>query len=343
MTVGIDCRLLDKYRNTGISRYTEFLVEYYTTRYGTENVFLITNNKKFKYSNCNVIYTKLKPFNIFHFLFFSSFVNNLNLNLLHVPFYSALFFKNTGIKVIVTVHDLMYKFVADFFSKFKYINQVKILYFDFIVMNSLLNADIIVSVSETTRNDIYNIFGFKSMHISESSEIKGEIDLSILQKFNLKYKYFYFYCGNNRSHKNVDFIVDIFKNNNNLPPLVLAGKGHNNCNNVIATGIVSEEELKALYISSIAFVFPSKYEGFGLPVLESLLSKTPVIASNISAFLEFNSPNIFYFSLDSKDEFLDALARASLHIFNTDEVNLARYSKDKIYELYDKFLDELTL
>jgi hypothetical protein len=79
-----------------------------------------------------------------------------------------------------------------------------------------------------------------------------------LQKFNLKNKSFYFYCGNNQSHKNVDFIKDIFKNNKNLPPLVLAGKGHNNDNNIIATGIVSEVEFKALYISSIAFVFPSK-------------------------------------------------------------------------------------
>jgi hypothetical protein len=148
MTVGIDCRLLDKYRNTGFSRYTEFLVEYFTMRYGCENVFLITNIKNFKYLNFNVIFTKLKPFNIFHFLIFSIFVNNLNF--LHVPFYSALFLKNNGVKVIVTVHDLMYKFVADFFSKYKYINKIKILYFDFIVMISLLNADIIVSVSETT-------------------------------------------------------------------------------------------------------------------------------------------------------------------------------------------------
>ncbi len=79
-----------------------------------------------------------------------------------------------------------------------------------------------------------------------------------------------------------------------------------------------------------------------MTVLESLLSKTSVIASNISAFLEFNSPNIFYFTLDSKDEFLDSLARASYHIINTDESNLAQDSKDKIYNLYENFLYDFT-
>jgi glycosyltransferase involved in cell wall biosynthesis len=340
MKIGLDCRLLDTNSNTGISRYTSFLIEYYIDRFGDENIFLITNDKNFVYYNCNIIYTKLKPFKIFHFFQFPTFIKDLNLGLLHVPFYSALLLKNSNLKVVVTVHDLMYKLVDEFFGNNQILNKLKIRYFDFIVKKSLLTADVIVSVSETTKNDVFKIFGLRSIHIAEASEIECKEDFSILEKFKLKHKNFYFYCGNNRPHKNIEFIIEIFKTNPDLPPLVLAGKGHRNYENIITTGIVSEEELKALYISAIAFVFPSKYEGFGLPILESLRLKTVVVASKISAFLEFNSPNIFYFSLDSKDEFLHVARVALLHKFNNDDSYLRRYSRDKIYESYDRLINK---
>jgi glycosyltransferase involved in cell wall biosynthesis len=343
MIVGIDCRLINKTQNTGISRYTEFLINYYIDRYGDENIFLISNDKSFKYSNCSIIYTKLKPFNILHFLQFSTFVKKLNLNLLHVPFYSALFVKNLNLKVIVTVHDLMYKFVENFFGNNKILNNLKIKYFDFIVTKSLLSADTIVSVSDTTKNDVHRIFGLKSIRVAEYSEIQGNKDFSILEKFNLNHKSFYFYCGNNRSHKNIDFICEVFKNNADLPPLVLAGKGHHDNKNIITTGIVSEEELKALYESAIAFVFPSKYEGFGLPILESLRLNTIVIASKIPAFLEFNSPNILYFDLDSKDEFICAVKTALFYNFKIDESFFTQFNKNKIYESYDRIINDFNL
>ena len=165
--------------------------------------------------------------------------------MLHVPFYSALLVKNSNLRVVVTVHDLMYKFVDDFFGNNKLLNNLKIKYFDFIVTKSLLSADTIISVSETTKNDVHKIFGLESIHVAEDSKIEGKEDFSVMEKFKLKHKSFYFYCGNNRPHKNIDFIVEIFKNNPDLPPLVLAGKGHQENKNVIATGIVSEEELKS--------------------------------------------------------------------------------------------------
>lgn len=343
MKIGIDCRLINKAQNTGISRYTEFLIEYYIERYGEQNVFLISNNETFKFLNCTVIYTKLKPFNILHFLRFSKFLNKIDLDLFHAPFYSFGTGKPPNTFAIVTVHDLMYKFVKDFFGSNTILNNLKISYFDFIVKNSLTTANKIVSVSNTTKNDVKKIFGLDSTHIVEDSEIEVKEDFLILDRFKLEKKGFYFYCGNCRPHKNINFIVEIFKSNPNLPPLVLAGKGHQNDRNVIATGIVSEEELKALYKAAIAFVFPSKYEGFGLPVLESFRAGTFVIASKIPAFLEFESPNIFYFDLDSEDQFFNAIKSTLSNNFDDDKTLLARFSKDQIYESYDKIITELLI
>jgi glycosyltransferase involved in cell wall biosynthesis len=341
MKVGIDCRLINKIQNTGISRYTEFLIEYYVNRFESENISLITNDKKFEYKDCKIIYTKLKPYNILHFIVFSKFLDNIGLDLFHVPFYSGFFKKSSVTKVIITVHDLMYHFVEGFFGKIKILNYLKIKYFDFIVKKSLVNANKIVSVSQTTKKDVFETFGFYSIHIPEDSEITGAIDFSILYKYNLSNKGFFFYCGNNRSHKNIDFIIDIFSSNPNLPLLVLAGKGHQNFENVLAIGIVSEEELKVLYKSTIAFVFPSKYEGFGLPVLEALRSETFVIASKIPAFLEFKTENIFFFELENKKEFIEAIEKTLSNDFITDELFLDCYDKKNIYELNDIMINNL--
>ena len=281
------------------------------------------------------------PFNIFHFFRFSRFILNLNFDLFHVPFYSGLFSKSSKTKTIVTVHDLMYRFVYGFFGKNKFLNYLKIKYFDFIVKRSLINSDKIVSVSETTKKDVFDIFGFSSVHIPEDSEIKGEMDFEILSRYNLSTKGFFFYCGNNRPHKNIDFIIDIFNNNPDLPPLVLSGKSHQNYNNVIATGIVSEQELKALYKSAIAFIFPSRYEGFGLPVLEAIRLETFIIASKISAFLEFNTNNIFFFELDNEEEFLESIKKTLSQEFIVDESFLNHYDKKTIYLLNDNLVDNL--
>lgn len=332
MKIGVDCRLVNKKQNTGISRYTEFLIEYYISQYGFENILLITNDRKFDYRECNIIFTKLKPFNFVHFLCYPNLIRNYNLDLLHIPFYSGFFCKIKNVKNIVTVHDLMFHFVDDFFGKNSLLNKMKIFYFNYIVKKSLLNADVIVSVSETTRNDVFNYYGYDSIHIPEDSEIMQLEDYSILEKYNLKDKGFYFYCGNNRPHKNINFIIDIFTNNSNLPPIVLAGKGHENFKNVIATGIINDAELSALYKSAIAFVFPSRYEGFGLPILESIRSGTFVIASNIPAFLEFKTKNIFFFELGSEEEFLKAIKETLSNDFILDKSFLDYYDKEIIYE-----------
>lgn len=340
MLIGIDCRLIDKTHNTGISRYTEFLIQYYIDRFGVNSIILISNDKSYQNDYCKVVYTKLNPFNILHFFQYSSFVYSIKLDILHVPFYSALLLKNNNIKVIVTVHDLMYRFVDDFFGTNYIINKLKVFYFDFIVRKSLINADRIVSVSKTTKNDILTTFGFDSVHIPEDSNIEFEADMSLINKFNLLKKNYFFYCGNNRPHKNIDFIRTVFNNNIDLPPLVLAGKGHQKGENVISVGVVSEEELIALYNSAMAFIFPSKYEGFGLPVLESLRLGTLVIASKIPAFLEFDSKNIFYFELNNKDEFLIAIDKSKTQNFIKEESFFDYYDKSRIYKLNDQMLKD---
>lgn len=340
MKVAIDCRLVNKKINSGISRYTEFLIKYYSLKYGKNNLLLITNDPKFSYFNLNVVHTNLKPFNIIHFLFFSNFVLNLKIDIIHIPFYSSFFLKVKRTITIVTAHDLMYRLIDDFFGNNFCINKIKVIYFNIIVKSSLKNADYIISVSKTTQNDVKSCFGFNSIHIPEDSSIDGNINLDILSRYNLKPKSYFFYCGNNRPHKNISFIKKIFETNHSLPTLVLAGNGHNSSENVLNIGIVSESELKALYINSIAFIFPSKYEGFGLPILEAIRLRTLVVASRIPAFIEFKSKNIYYFDLYNEADLINVLEKVKSSKFQDDSL-LKNYDKDFIYHQYDLITDNL--
>lgn len=340
MKIAIDCRLIDKKYNTGISRYSEFLIHYYSLKYGAKDVVLISNDPKFTYLNLKVVFTNLKPFNVFHFLFFSRFISKLNIDLIHFPFYSSSFFKIKNITTIVTAHDLMYRLVDKFFGNRLCLNYMKVSYFNFIVFRTFKNSDFIISVSKTTQDDIRSCFGFNSIHIPEDSSIDCDIDVTILNRFNLTPKSYFFYCGNNRPHKNISFIKRVFNVNNSLPILVLAGKGHQSSENVLNLGVVSEAELKALYVNAIAFIFPSKYEGFGLPILEAIRLKTLVVASRIPAFTEFNSKNIYFFELDKEKDLLNLLEKVKNCKFQDDSL-LEKYNKTFIYKQYDTITDNL--
>jgi glycosyltransferase involved in cell wall biosynthesis len=337
--IGIDCRLVDAKLNTGISRYSQFIVEYYEERYGADNVFLIMSyGSRCFDTKCTIIRTHYKPYNIFHFLAFWLFIRKWSFDILHTPFYSALFVKPKGITSIVTVHDLMYRIVDDFFNGSRLMSKLKVGYFDLIVKMSLSNANVIISVSETTMKDVINCFGFESYHVPEFSDIEALPDFTVLQKLGLTHKEYFMYCGNNRPHKNLNFVREAFAYCKGLPSLVLVGKGHKEGNNVLLAGFVSDSELKALYISARAFIFPSLYEGFGLPVLESLKSGTVVLASNISAFQEFDSPNVHLFDLDDPARLHSLLYESLNFTFVEDNEIWKRYDKWRIYELMDKIL-----
>ena len=331
----IDCRLLDKRKNTGISRYTEFLIDYYLARYKNSEILLISNNN-ININNIDCIVTKLRPFNLLHFFIFPFFISKLNVAILHSPFYSSLSFKIHPIKTIVTVHDLMYKMVPNFFSNNRLLNLLGKIYYSIIVNFSLNNADIILSDSLSTRNDLLIKFKINSIVIPLNSELPFLPDHNVLNRNNLEFKKYFFYCGSARLHKNIDFIRNFFEDNQNLPILVLAGPNHSpSTNRVKVLGLVNDSELNALYQGCIAFIFPSLYEGFGLPILEAYRSGCHVIASKIPAFLEFSDAPIFYFELDHSDDLLKAIEGAMNSEDPCVQNFLDSYSNSKLYNLLD--------
>jgi glycosyltransferase involved in cell wall biosynthesis len=168
--------------------------------------------------------------------------------------------------------------------------------------------DKVFTISESSKNDILSLFPkMKNKTINASLALKASknnlsIKSDILHKLQIKKNKYILFVGTIEPRKNVEFILSILEKlhmyDGNIK-LVLAGRvgwGHKELvknplysqlsSNIIFTDYINDEELAAIYANAVAFIFPSLYEGFGLPVIEAMEQGTPVIASNNSSIPE---------------------------------------------------------
>lgn len=307
MKIILDCRLIS-YKPTGISRFSIYYANFIIARYGAENVIIITNGDSFPH-DCIEHKISLKPFNLMHYMIFHRFINKLNADL-YISFqYSSFFFKPKNLRVITTVHDLMFYQIPNFFgSKMK--NIVGKFYYNLIVKRSLKMSDDIFSVSMTTAHDIKKIYNLNSLVTGEGLFLEDSESVSFYKKLGLTKRKYFLYIGNNRPHKNVNTLIgafNSFREENIDFKLVLVGHQGDSNEDIIYTGYLDDSEIVNLYKNAKAFVFPSFYEGFGLPILEAFSNDCPVIASDIPAFREFECDNVIYFSPKSKENLLLAM------------------------------------
>lgn len=171
--------------------------------------------------------------------------------------------------------------------------------------------DHIFTISEFSKSEIVSIFNLDNQKVCNCSISfdkenygKNEVDVNSewLAKFGLVANEYFLYVGTLEPRKNIVFLLDVLneiKKEGVETKLVLAGRsgwgkdeveskvdalGLNS--SVIFTGYVSKEELATLYTYASAFTFPSKYEGFGLPIVEALAMGCPVLTMNNSSLPE---------------------------------------------------------
>jgi glycosyltransferase involved in cell wall biosynthesis len=299
MKIFIDGRLLSK-NPTGISRFTLEIIKYYTTRIPVKNIYvLINNNNQINLPEVNLIRTRLSPFNIFHILLLSLKLFSHRYHILHFTIYSAVFFTHHRSRKIVLVHDLMYRYITNYFSKNHLFNKLKVTYLDIIVKYSLRNSYKIFTISNRTYLDVKDEFNIRSEVITPGLNRIEDRNQNIDSRIeNLEYDSFYFYVGNNRKQKNINFLIESYNKSTSNKKLVLAGFESTeklNNDNIVVLGEISDANLKILYVKCFAFVLPSLYEGFGMPVLEAMNSKCRIICSNTGALSEFQRAKLNFF------------------------------------------------
>jgi len=175
----------------------------------------------------------------------------------------------------------------------------------------------IITDSQFSRNELakYLRIGIeKILIISLGCEhiLKSAPDYSIIEKNNLSDKPFILAVGSSSPYKNVSSLIKVInKFHSNQINLVIAGGKYSkifklveesDTENVIRLGYVTDSELRALYENALCFIFPSLYEGFGLPPLEAMACGCPVLSSNRASLPEICGDAALYFDPINEEE-----------------------------------------
>ncbi|MBS4027440.1 MAG: glycosyltransferase family 4 protein [Ignavibacteriales bacterium] len=235
-------------------------------------------------------------------------------------------------KKVVTIHDLcMFRFpetLPNWYLHYS-INSVKI---------GIKRADRIIVVSNAIREDLLELFpeaerktevcynGIRDIFFSTKTEEQT------LAQFQLdSYSYFLF-VGVLQTRKGIDILLNAFiqakrtKKISSETKLVIVGKkgyGFNKVehlisyeNAIIRFPFLSDEQIVALMKFAKAFVFPSRYEGFGMPIIESMTQQTPIIASDIPPTLELDNlhnRNIFLFESENVNDLVEKISYVEMN------------------------------
>lgn len=203
------------------------------------------------------------------------------------------------VPLLVTVHDLT-------FLTHPYYHTLENVDFCVGNMNRAIASDChFIAVSENTRKDMIEHYGIDSERISvvynsiESDEFKRLPATAVreaLAKYELPERFF-LSVGSLEPRKNLETVIAAMRQYDGPEPLIIAGASgwkndevyaaiEENSEKIRLVGYVPQEELPLFYNAALATVYPSFYEGFGLPILESMACGTPVITSNNSSIPE---------------------------------------------------------
>lgn len=247
-------------------------------------------------------------------------------------------------KLVVTIHDLIlikYPTIrATTLSPWLY--TLKNILYRLVIQTAVWRAKKIIAVSKYTKKDLITTFGLKHQRIVVTYEGVANLaqgsdnlfaaklnDKETLLGYNID-KPFFLYVGNVYPHKNLLALVKVFKELVKEQPnlrLVLVGKedyfyrqlkdqvremglwieGQPEHSPVVFPGYVPDKELEILYKKAIAYVFPSLYEGFGLPPLEAMAKNCPVVSSNKTSMPEILGPAALYFDPEDRHDLKQAL------------------------------------
>jgi glycosyltransferase involved in cell wall biosynthesis len=230
--------------------------------------------------------------------------------------YIVPFFVPERTKIVTTIHDISFKVHPDF------IPPTDLFFLNWLIPRALKYSDKIIAVSDFTKNEIASYYPIDSEKIAVvknglDEEWKGEgreeFDLPFIrEKYRLPEK-FILYLGTLQPRKNIPFLLQAFSAAKEKLPdwkLVIAGnrKAYNIdteiesalqryklADEVVFTGYIEEADKKAIYQLSGLVIFPSIYEGFGLPLLEAMSQKVPVLSADIPAYREVAAEGAIYY------------------------------------------------
>jgi glycosyltransferase involved in cell wall biosynthesis len=321
MRIGIDARFFGPI-GKGLGRYTQKLIENLEKVDKTNDYFVFLKSENYEeYIPKNEKFRKVKA--DYHWYTFSEqiwlprLLARYNLDVVHFPHFNVpiLYFGN----FIVTIHDLILinfpTIKSSTLSPILY--RFKFLVYKIVIRSAIYRSSVIIAVSNFTKKDILS--NYKSLSPDkiivtyEACEdycmLSPNKDKEILSRYNIKKPYI-MYVGNAYPHKNLENLIIGFKLLKERKPnlsLILVGKidyfysrlkdmvKNKKIDDVLFVGYALDYELDTIFHNASVYVFPSLYEGFGLPPLEAMAKGTPVASSNHPCMKEILGDSVTYF------------------------------------------------
>jgi len=358
MNIGFDAKRA--YHNkTGLGHYSRTLI-HSLAEYYPDNEYYLFNPKKsslfqFEEDNVHEFLPNGFPSALFASAWRSSWVKK-DLKKLRIDVYHGLSheipigIRETRIKSVVTIHDLIHERfpgqyhpvdVRIYRKKFRYACEL---------------SHRVIAISEQTKKDIVEYYKipaskievcYQSCNPAFGKEASEEEKKSIKQKYNLPGEFF-LHVGSIIERKNLLNIckaVYILRNEIQIPLVVIGDGGkykesvkdyvkQNHLEDRIvflsetlsaksSPSFQSAIDFPAIYQSAIAMIYPSFFEGFGIPVLEALWSRLPVITSNVSSLPEAGGPGAYYVNPQSAGEIAEGMKKIC------SDINFANELKEK--------------
>lgn len=234
----------------------------------------------------------------------------------HPTYYQLLdnyFARRTQSPTVITVYDMIHEIFSHSMDPRNKIAKIK--------KNAIFSAQAIICISESTKRDLLEIYPSLEERIFVTY-LATELNKDYVRETETSPEFPYFiYVGSRSYYKNFDRLLMAFSVLVNKYPdvkLCIVGSPFkqqearriaefNLSEKIVNYGLVNDHQLAKLYNSSLALVYPSMYEGFGIPPLEAMSCGTIVIASNASSIPEVVGEVGLYFDPASVDELLDQL------------------------------------
>lgn len=366
MNIGFDAKRA--YHNgTGLGHYSRTLIHSLAEYFPGHQYFLFNpkHSDLFQIKAKNI--REVLPQKLFHKMFPAAWrtswikedIKNYEIDIYHglsneIP----VGIKESGIKSVVTIHDLIFeRFPGQY-------NRIDVEIYKKKFRYACEHADKVIAISEQTKKDIIEFYKtpaekievcYQSCHPAFAREVTPEVKQQVKEKYGLPNQFF-LYVGSIIERKNLLGLckaVYLGRNDLNIP-LVVIGDGGKYKQQVIdfirqhgiedriiflsdhplakvASSFLRAEDFPAIYQMATAMIYPSFFEGFGIPVLESLWSRLPVITSNVSCLPEAGGDGAYYVNPASAEEITEGMMKISSNKFIADEL------KEKGWEHAQKF------
>ncbi|MCX6732672.1 MAG: glycosyltransferase family 1 protein [Candidatus Roizmanbacteria bacterium] len=322
--IGIDGNEANVIHKVGVSVYTHNLLKYFHSQATEDLQFIVylrnnpseelpkeTEHFKYKVVWGPTLWSQLfLPLHLWIYKFLGNYLDVFFSPAHYIPRFCPF-------KTIVTIHDLSYLYFPTEFLK-KDLFQLKNW-----TEYALKNSQQIIAVSKTTKKDIIHEYSIPDEKISVIyNGYTNPIHDSDSHKQKLSYPYF-LYIGTVQPRKNLNVLItafaEFYKTHKEFKLIIAGKKGWlyesifklveelGMKQTILFPGFVSEEEKDRLYKKAAAFILPSLYEGFGIPLLEAMAHECPVISSFSSSLPEIGGEACLYFDPKNSDDLVEKM------------------------------------